>query len=85
MLINKCPFSFHFLLVSAHCVCNLFLSYSFFFRKKRKFYVYATERLRQGGKNETKSIFDKNMRRYLLLIKKGSSSVDEKIAEKRRE
>lgn len=43
------------------------------------------ERLRQGGKNETKSSFDKNLRRYLLRIKKGSSSVDEKIAEKRQE
>ena len=37
------------------------------------------ERCRQRGKNETKSNVSKIMRTYLLCMKKGRSSVDEKI------
>ena len=40
------------------------------------------ERLRQKGKNETKSSVKKNMRTYLLCMKNGWSSVDEKGTKK---
>ena len=48
----------------------------FSFRKTENVDIYATERLRQRGKNETKSNVNKNMRTHLLCMKKGWSSVD---------
>ena len=83
VLIDKCSFSIHFWLVSAHCVNQSFLSYTFFsILKTENFYISATECLRQRGQNETKSNVDKNMRTYLLCKKKGMSSVYEKITKK---
>ena len=67
-------------MVSSQCVIKLFLLYAFFFfQKKEKFHVTATEHLRQTGKNETKLNANKNMRTYLLCMEKGKSSVDEKL------
>ena len=37
------------------------------------------ERFKQRGKNETKSNINKVLRTYLLCMKKGGNSVDEKI------
>ena len=37
------------------------------------------QRLRQRGKNKTKSNVNKNARLYLLYMEKGVSAVDEKI------
>ena len=73
MLIRKSSISIRFQLVSADCVIQKTLMYL----KTEKFDVSATERLRQRGKNETKSNVNKNMRTYLLCMKKGWSSVDE--------
>ena len=42
----------------------------------------VTERVRQRGKSEAKSNVNKNTRTYLLCMKKGMSSVDEKILKK---
>ena len=72
MLIGKSSFSICFQLVSAYCVIQSF-------RKTENFDISATERLRQTGKNEIKSNDNKNMRTYLLCMKKGWSSVDERI------
>ena len=83
MLTSKSSFSVRFQLVSAHCAIQLFSSYGFFsFRKIENFDVSATERLRQRGKNETKSNVNKNMRTHLLCMKKGWSSVDKKRTKK---
>ena len=76
MLIGKSSFSIRFQLVSASCVVQSF-------RKTENFDISATERLRPGGTNETKSNDNKNMRTYLLCMGKGCSSVDEKITKKR--
>ena len=51
----------------------------FSFRKTENFYVSTIERLRQRGKNETKSNVNKIMRKYLLCMKKSGSLIDEKI------
>ena len=42
----------------------------------------VTERVKQRRKSETKSNVNKNTRTYLLCMKKGVSSVDEKILKK---
>ena len=54
----------------------------FSFRKTENFCVSTTERLRQRGKSETKSRANKNLRTYLLCMKKGIYSVDDKITKK---
>ena len=54
----------------------------FSFRKTERFYASATERLRQRGKIEIRSNVNKNMRMYLLCMKKDGSSVDEKVIKK---
>ena len=82
MLLCKSLFSIRFQLVSAHCVIQLFLSYTFSFCKTENLDISARERLRKKGKNETKSNNNKNMRTYLLCMTKGWSSVDEKITKK---
>ena len=66
---------------------NAFTLTIFSFRETKNLYVTETEHLRQREKNETKSNVNKNMRTYLLCIKKdlsscmqkGASSSDEKI------
>ena len=54
----------------------------FSYRKTENFRVSSTERLRQKGKNGTKASANKNMRTYLLCMKKGVCSVDEKLKKK---
>ena len=52
-----------------------------FFYKTENFYVSAMERLRQRGKFETKSNVNEIMRTFLVLcMKKGVSSIDERIS-----
>ena len=70
MLIGKCLFSIHFHLASAHCITVVFVLSIFNFRKIEKVFVSAMERLRQGGKNETKLNVNKIMKTYLLCIKR---------------
>ena len=68
------------------CIFSSFLVvlvlYIFSFRQTENFDVSAMERLRQRGKNETKSNVNKNMRTHLLCMKKGWSSVDKKRTKK---
>ena len=80
MLIDKSSFSIHF----SWFLCNsvVFVLYIISFRKKEDFYVSAIERLRQRGKNETKLNANKNLRTYLLCMKKGVSSVVERVTKK---
>ena len=42
----------------------------------------GARRVRQRGKNETKSNVNKNTKTYLLCMEKGVSSVEEKILKK---
>ena len=78
MLIDKCSFSAHFQLASVCCFTQLLLSCAFFPFVEQNFYVSAMERKRSTAKNKTKSNINKIMRTYLLCMKKGVSSVDEK-------
>ena len=75
--VNKQIFLFNSFSVSFHSLCHSvdFVSYIFSFGKTENFGVYAAERLRQRGKNKTKSNVHKKMRTHLLCMKKGWSSV----------
>ena len=65
-------FFFNSFLVGFSSLCHsvVFVLCNFFSPKTEIFYVFAMERLRQRGKNETKSNVNKTMRTYLLCIKK---------------
>ena len=60
--------------LSSLCLSVAFVLCIFSFRETEIIYVAATEHLKQRGENETKSNVDKNMRPYLLSMKKGVSS-----------
>ena len=67
---------------SSLCHSVVFVLCFFSFLETEKLYVSAVERLRQKGKTETKSNVNENMKTYLLCMKKGASSVAEKITNK---
>ena len=75
LIFNSFPVGFNLLCDSSVCAFLPFI-------KQETFYVSVTERLKQRRKNETKSNVNKNMRTYLLCMKKGESSIDEKITKK---
>ena len=82
--VNKQIFLFNSFSVSFRSLCHSvdFVSYIFSFGKTENFDVYAAERLRQRGKNETKSNVNKKMSTHLLCMKKGWCSVDKNRTKK---
>ena len=71
--VNKQIFLFNSFSVSFCSLCHWvdFFSYIFSFGKTENFDVYAAERLRQRGKNETKSNVNKKMSIYYAWKKVG--------------
>ena len=67
---------------SSFCHSVVFVLFIFLFSKTQNFYLSLAEFSDKEKKNESKSNANKSMRTYLLCMKKGVSSVDEKITKK---